>query len=190
MDRTTNGSGYVKDFTLAEIKKLKANYHYRFIFQKATQIPTLEEVFIWMKGNEILCNVELKNNTFPYEGLEEKVLNLIKKYGYEERIIISSFNHDSLMKVKKYWSVIETAPLYNYRLEKPWNYAKFIQANSIHPKLKVISEKLIKKTQENGIAVRPYTVNKDRDIARLFKLQCHGIITDVPEKAVKIKQKQ
>ncbi|GIN55730.1 glycerophosphoryl diester phosphodiesterase [Lederbergia ruris] len=188
VDRTTNGSGLVKDFTRSSLQNLKANHHFKHYFKKACKIPTLIEVFDWMQGNECLCNIELKNNIFSYEELEEKVAALIYKYSYEKRIIISSFNHLSLQKMIEICPAVETAPLYNHYLYKPWEYASTLQASGIHPKLKIITNDLIKTTMEFGIHVRPYTINKRRDMKRLFQLNCSAIITDFPEKAVKLKK--
>lgn len=187
IDRTTNGTGQVKDFTAAELKEFKANYHYKHILKRASKIPTLREVFEWMKGNDLLCNIELKNSEIPYEGLEIKVLAMIEEFGYKGRIIISSFNHHSLAYIKTLNSEIETAPLYNDLLYKPWEYAKSMKANGIHPKYKAISDAMIKDTMANGLTVRPYTINKERDMKRFFAVNCSAIITDYPEKAVKVR---
>ncbi|GIN73518.1 glycerophosphoryl diester phosphodiesterase [Bacillus sp. J14TS2] len=188
VDRTTNGSGLVKDFTRSSLQSLKANHHFKHYFKKACKIPTLTEVFDWMQENECLCNIELKNNIIPYEELEEKVAALINKYSYEKRIIISSFNHSSLQKMKGICPAVETAPLYNHHIYKPWEYAAILQANGIHPKLKILTDDIIKTTLEFGVDVRPYTINKRRDMKRLFQLRCSAIITDYPEKAVNFKK--
>ena len=71
----------------------------------------------------------------------------------------------------------------------PWVYAQAIRAQGIHPKFSSITEEMIKTSMENGIAVRPYTVNKkDADIAKLLKINCSAFITDDPVKALKIKK--
>ncbi|MBS4202959.1 glycerophosphodiester phosphodiesterase [Lederbergia citrea] len=189
VDRTTNGTGSVKDFTLSELKELKANYHYKHFFKRASRVPTLLEVFEWMAGNNLICNIELKNNEISYEGLEEKVIALIKKFRYEKRILISSFNHYSLVYVRKLCPELETAPLYKDIIYKPWEYAKSINSSGIHPKFTAVSDTIIKATLDHGIAVRPYTVNKEREMKRLFQLNCSAIITDYPEKAVKLRGK-
>ncbi|MBS4194605.1 glycerophosphodiester phosphodiesterase [Lederbergia citri] len=189
VDRTTDGTGRVVDFTMDELRKLKANYHYKHFFKKTARIPSLREVFEWMQGNDLICNIELKNNDLSYEGLEEKVIALIKEFGYEERIIISSFNHYSLVYIVNNWPDIETAPLYSDLLYKPWEYAKCLGAKGIHPKFKALTDTIIKATMEEGIAVRPYTVNKERDINRLLQINCTAIITDFPERAVKLRGK-
>lgn len=188
IDRTTNGTGNVMDFTLSELKKLKANYHYKHFFKRAAKIPSLKDVFNWMESNCLLCNIELKNSDIAYEGLEDKVIALIKEYRFEERIIISSFNHYSLAYVSDAATEIETAPLYNEILYRPWEYAKSIQARGIHPKLKAAPIEIIQACMENGIAVRPYTVNKGKDMKKLFEIHCSAIITDYPAKGVKLRK--
>lgn len=189
LDRTTNGTGNVKDFPLKELKLLKANYHYKHFFKRASRIPSLRDVFEWMSHNTLICNIELKNNKIAYEGMEEKVISLIREFHYEKRIIISSFNHYSLLDVNQIAPEIEIAPLYKDVKAKPWEYAKSIKANGIHPKLAAVNPAVIKDTIENGIAVRPYTVNKEREMKLLIELNCSAIITDYPEKAVKLRKK-
>jgi glycerophosphoryl diester phosphodiesterase len=183
LDRTTSGKGFVKNFTFKEIRKLNAN-------KKGNKepIPSLIEVLEWMQSNQMVCNIELKNNLFPYEGMEEKVIKLVRRFNLSNRIIISSFNHYSIVLSYRTAPEIETAPLFNERIYMPWVYAQSIRAQGIHPKLASITDEIIKGAIENGVAVRPYTVNKDSDMHRLYKLNCTSIITDDPVKALKIKK--
>ncbi len=189
VDRTTNGTGNVKDFKLKDLKKLAANYHYKHFFKRPVLIPTLREVFEWMNGNHLLCNIELKNNKWKYEGMEEKVVSLIREFAFEKRILISSFNHESLVYFRQLAPDVETAPLYKDVKATPWEYARSIKASGIHPKLQGIPDADIVGAMENGIAVRPYTVNKEKDMKRLFEIKCSALITDYPEKAYKLREK-
>jgi glycerophosphoryl diester phosphodiesterase len=184
LDRTTTGKGFVRNFTFKEIRKLNAN-------KKGVNkepIPSLVEVLEWMQSNQLVCNIELKNNLFPYEGMEEKVIQLVRRFNLSNRIIISSFNHYSIVLSYRTAPEIETAPLFNERIYMPWVYAQSIRAQGIHPKLASVTDEIIKGAIENGVAVRPYTVNKDADMQRLYKLNCTSIITDDPVKALKIKK--
>jgi glycerophosphoryl diester phosphodiesterase len=183
LDRTTSGKGFVKNTTFNEIRKLNANKN-----GNKEPIPSLIEVLEWMQSNHMVCNIELKNNLFPYEGMEEKVIQLVRRFNLSNRIIISSFNHYSIVLSYRSAPEIETAPLFNERIYMPWVYAQSIRAQGIHPKLASITDEIIKSAIENGVAVRPYTVNKDADMHRLFKLNCTSIITDDPVKALKIKK--
>jgi glycerophosphoryl diester phosphodiesterase len=184
LDRTTTGKGFVRNFTFKEIRQFNANKK----DVNKEPVPSLIEVLEWMQSNQLICNIELKNNIFPYEGMEEKVIQLVRRFNLSNRIIISSFNHYSIVLSYRSAPEIETAPLFNERLYMPWVYAQSIRAQGIHPKLASITDEIIKGAIENGVAVRPYTVNKDADMHRLFKINCTSIITDDPVKALKIKK--
>ncbi|AZU63261.1 glycerophosphodiester phosphodiesterase [Neobacillus mesonae] len=184
VDRTTNGHGFVKDFSYKEISRLNANKK----GIKKEPIPSLIEVFEWLKTNQLICNIEMKNGLFPYEGMEKKVIDLIRKYELSNRIIISSFNHYSIVNSYRLAPEIETAPLFLEAIYMPWIYSQSIRAKGIHPKHSSIPDHIISTTLDNGIAVRPYTVNREVDLKRLFRLKCTAVITDNPVKALKIKK--
>ncbi|WP_066365660.1 glycerophosphodiester phosphodiesterase [Neobacillus fumarioli] len=184
VDRTTTGSGFVKDYSFKEIRKLNANKK----GIKKEPIPSLEEVLEWLKTNKLICNIEFKNGLIPYEGMEEKVVELVRKYDVADRIIISSFNHYSIVYNYQLAPEIETAPLFIEGIYMPWIYAQSIRAKAIHPKHSAVSDHIIRMTIENGIEVRPYTVNRGQDMRRLFNVQCSAIITDDPVKALRIRK--
>jgi glycerophosphoryl diester phosphodiesterase len=184
VDRTTSGKGFVNDYLFKDIRKLNAN-------KKGTKnepIPSLIEVLEWLQTNKMVCNIELKNGLIAYEGMEKKVIQLIRKYGLSKRIIISSFNHYSIVHSYRLAPDIETAPLFIETIYMPWIYSQSIRAKGIHPSHSAIPDNIIKATMENGIAVRPYTVNKDASMQRLFKLGCTAFITDDPVKALKLRK--
>ncbi|HLO12248.1 MAG TPA: glycerophosphodiester phosphodiesterase [Pseudoneobacillus sp.] len=189
VDRTTNGSGFVKDLNFKELRKLDASYKNKKWLKKEP-IPSLHELLEWLTTNTLICNVELKNGVFPYKGMEEKVVSLIKYYKLEDRIILSSFNHYSIVYSYRLAPEIETAPLYSEGLYMPWIYAQSIMAKGIHPKLIAAPNEIIISAIENGIAVRPYTVNKEKDMQRLFDIGCSALITDDPIMALEVKKKR
>ncbi|WML25666.1 glycerophosphodiester phosphodiesterase [Neobacillus sp. OS1-33] len=184
VDRTTNGNGLVKDFLVKDLRKLNANKK----SPKTEPIPTLTEVFEWLTSNKLLCNIELKNALFPYKGMEEKVIHLIRKFNLMDRIILSSFNHYSVVYCYSLAPEIETAPLFMEGIYMPWIYSQAIRAKGIHPRYSTMPDDVMINTLNSGIAVRPYTVNKEDDIHRLFKINCTAIITDDPIKALKLRK--
>ncbi|WP_160721560.1 glycerophosphodiester phosphodiesterase [Bacillus sp. USDA818B3_A] len=184
VDRTTTGSGFVKDLSFKEIRKLNANKN----GLKKEQVPSLTEVLEWMRSNKLICNIELKNGLIPYEGMEQKVIQLVRAYGLSDRIILSSFNHYSIVYSYRMAPEIETAPLFIEGIYMPWIYAESIRAKGIHPKHSAMSDNILTNTMDNGIAIRPYTVNKDADMHRLFNINCTAIITDDPVKALRIRK--
>ena len=81
VDRTTDGSGYIKDFTLSELKKLKIAEKY--------QIPTMEEVFELLddkKNQGFMLNIELKNNRIYYDNMEEMILKLANLKSWQKSL--------------------------------------------------------------------------------------------------------
>lgn len=98
VDRTTEGIGFVRDYTLAELRKL---YIYADI-NPVQQISTIEEVLDLLEPamkSGLNLNIELKNSVYPYEGMEQKIVDLIHRRGLQERVVYSSFSALSLEKL-------------------------------------------------------------------------------------------
>ncbi|AOH55644.1 hypothetical protein ABE28_014890 [Peribacillus muralis] len=187
LDRTTNASGYVKDWTLQQLKTVDASFGFKGNWGKE-KIPTLEELLIWLSHNQLLCNIELKNTFFLYPGLEEKVIQLVRAYEMEGRIILSSFNHYSLVNCHQLAPELETAPLYRDGLYMPWVYAKAIGGSAIHPNIRAAPDAIIQASLSMGMPVRPYTINKAAEMKRLYGMGCSAIITDFPKVAVRVRE--
>ena len=122
IDRVSSESGFVKDFTLKELKALDVSKHMKE-YDKKTTIPTLEEVFECLKDTNMMINIELKNGVIFYKNLEEKVINLIDKHKMIDRIWCSSFNHESIVRVKKLCPDIKCGLLFSDIVVNPAEYA-------------------------------------------------------------------
>ncbi|MEW9123396.1 MAG: glycerophosphodiester phosphodiesterase family protein, partial [Thermotaleaceae bacterium] len=146
------------------------------------RIPRLEEVLEFLKGKKVQLHIELKNGIVLYRSLEEKVLQAVKDYGMEEQVSISSFNHYSLLKIKQLQPSIKTGILYVAGLVAPWDYAKRIQADEIHPLHYGVQPEIVEGCSDNEIPIYTYTVNEDHDLERIAKLGVEGIITDYPDR--------
>jgi hypothetical protein len=95
IDRTTDGSGFVRDFTLKELK----TFHIHKGEEEAERIPTLKEVLELLEEKMkrgLLLNIELKNSVCPYPGMEEKTYRLVESFGLNDRVVYSSFYARSL----------------------------------------------------------------------------------------------
>ncbi len=99
VDRTTDGIGYVKDFTYSQIRKLAIKTD----GGKAERIPSMHEVLdvVQCKMEQgMMLNIELKNSEIPYDGMEERILKLIAERGLQDTIVYSSFYARSLEKIR------------------------------------------------------------------------------------------
>lgn len=185
IDRTTNGMGYIKDLTLKEIKQFDAGSWFRDEF-KDEKIPTFEEVLDLIEDKNLLIKIELKNDKIQYEGIEKKTLDVLDKYKVENEIIISSFNHSSLLKVKEHNPDIKTGILFNKPLGDNYEYAKRFKVYSFHPKYRVVTKKLINDCNKYNIPIIPYTINDSKLIKKYADNNLYGLITDYPDKALEI----
>ena len=98
IDRTTNGTGELRNYTLEKLKSFRidaGNGTYE-------RIPTIEEVLDLLNDrmrSGLKLNIELKNSRFPYEGMEQKIVDLIHDRGMQKNVVYSSFSALSLEKL-------------------------------------------------------------------------------------------
>jgi glycerophosphoryl diester phosphodiesterase len=167
IDRTTNGNGFVKDFTSVELKQLG--------------IPTLTEVLDLMNHN-FFVNIELKSNDSA-----EKVIDLIEKYVTEnnwdyENFMISSFLWTNLEIVSQRNKKIKIAVLTEDSIEIALAFAKEVKAFSINPYFKLLNPENVKLMHNEGFQIHTWTVNSPEDIIFVKSLPVDGIISDFPDK--------
>lgn len=99
VDRTTEGTGLVRDYTLAQLKRL----HIYADENGSQSIPTMAEVLDLLEPRlkaGLKLNIELKNSVLPYEGMEEKIVGLVHGRGVQDAVVYSSFHAGSLERLR------------------------------------------------------------------------------------------
>ena len=180
VDRTTDGSGKVKDFTYQELARLNAAklYEGKYGF---CGIPLFEDYCKWAAGQELVTNIELKTGVYYYEGLEEKTLELVRRYGLEEKVFYSSFNHLSLLKVKELApQAVCGALLEHAGIGNAGYYCRRFGLQAYHPGYKGLTEETVRGCRENGIQVNVWTINDMGVLEQLEEWGCDGVITNYP----------
>lgn len=187
IDRTTNGKGLVRDYTLEELQTFDAygKFQGEYGFQ---HIPTLEEYFDLVAQSPIFTNIELKNNIYYYTGLEEKVIALIRRYRLEERVLFSSFNHCSMLLCKRLAPEIPTGFLTDEPIGNAGIYVRKFGADFWHPNFQKLTQEEIAMCQAQGVGINAWTVNKQVDMKRLTALAFHGVITNFPDRMKKVQK--
>ncbi|WP_053348763.1 glycerophosphodiester phosphodiesterase [Peribacillus butanolivorans] len=185
LDRTTSLLGYVKDCSAQKLKTADAGSKFSKEFL-GERIPFLMEVFDWARGNSLLMNIEIKTDKLAYEGIEQKIIDLIRKYRMEDRVILSSFNHQSIEKVKMLAPELERALLFE---GIPENFEEILhdkKESGFHPDKNSLTPAISEKAKKLGYKIRPWVANNKADIIRLAEMDVDVIMTDFPEKAIKI----
>ncbi|WP_438804707.1 glycerophosphodiester phosphodiesterase [Oceanobacillus saliphilus] len=185
VNRTTNGSGFVGDFTLEEIQQLDAGSWFGQEFA-GEQIPTFEEIVDAYRG-KIGILIELKSPEL-YPGMEEKVADaLIERNMHRpsnHKIIIQSFNHESVQTSKELLpnvphGVLAGLTWANVTDEQLAQFATY--ADYFNPNMNIVTDGLVERVHDIGMEIFPYTVRTQEQADNLFELGVDGIITDFPE---------
>ena len=188
VDRVANGSGLICQMTTAELKKLRFNRTHPE-YENAT-IPTLREVFEILKPTNLRVNVELKNSYIIYEGLEEKCLKLADDMGMSGRILYSSFNHHSMLRMKAIDRSIPCGLLYEATMVESWNYGHRLGMDAIHPHFSELQVKdEVKQAHALGLKVNVWTVNEEKDIVHCLRSGADILIGNYPDRAMKLRDR-
>ncbi|UOQ47517.1 glycerophosphodiester phosphodiesterase [Gracilibacillus caseinilyticus] len=187
LQRTTNGYGFVKDYTYDELIQLDAGSWKSPKFTN-TVIPTLEDLLRWNQDKQLKLNIELKNNVIAYSGLEKTVYQLLQKYSMVKQTVISSFNHDSIAKLKQWSNELDYAFLTSKRDRNLVPFAQSIHAAGIHIQNRLLSNRLVAEAQQHNLYVAVYTVNLPLSIKRAIRMKCHAMFTDIPKLAVDLRK--
>ncbi|MBR4953910.1 MAG: glycerophosphodiester phosphodiesterase [Oscillospiraceae bacterium] len=185
VDRTTNGTGLVKDLTLAQLKQLDASAG--MDEYKGAKIPTLSEVFDLVRDTHHIVNVEIKTDECFYPEIEEKCLALAKEKGVEDRIIYSSFNHFTLLRMRELKPDVKLGMLFGDILIKPWEYAKSLTVDYVHPmKMNIYVPDFIEEAADNNLGINMWTINDEETMLRCLNCGA-GVITNYPDIAIKLR---
>ena len=186
IDRTSNGKGYVRDYTLEELRR----YNYNATMPDAVahaDIPTMREVFELIAPTNLQINIEIKTGIVFYEGIEADILALTKEFHMEDRVIYSSFNHYSIMKIKELDETARTGFLYmDGTLDMP-EYGASHGVEALHPALyNVQYPNFVERTHELGLKINTWTVNSKQYMKMACEMGLDGIITNYPDVALQV----
>lgn len=185
LDRTTNGTGLVRDHTLAELQKLDARGRFGTDVPFVT-IPTLREYLEFVRTTNLFTNIELKTSRFEYPGIEQKVLDLVKEYDLLDRVWYSSFNHYSIQRVKQIYPSANVGLLIDCWIVGIGAYAARLGANSVNSSIAFLTKKTVDELHSYGIKAQAWTPNTKEELTRLYQDGMDVLITNYPELGVKI----
>lgn len=132
IDRTTDGVGFVRDYTLEELR----TFHIHSGSLEPEHIPTMEEVLELLEDKlnvGLKLNIELKNSIYPYPGMEEKIVSLIRGRGLTEAIVWSSFSAKSLSIMRSLLPDAEIGVLDRKVSDCLYKLKGGCGANALHP---------------------------------------------------------
>lgn len=197
VDRTTNGTGRVEDYTLAELKKLDAGSWFNTAHPQqqnaqyvGERVPTLDEIFS-RYGTQANYYIETKSPDV-YPGMEEKLLKTMHKYGLDRKkrlsngqVVIQSFSRSSLKKLHKMNANVPLIQLLDKgelqrQSTKDWR-AIHQYAVGVGPDYRDLTQQNTQSLRRQGFYIHPYTVNDAKTMAQLNRYGVTGLFTNYPD---------
>jgi|SRR5690625_4836338 len=181
INRTSNGKGYIHNLTIKQLKKYDFGSSFSRTFQHE-KIPTLEEVLSFLSTRPVTLHLEIKNGPIIPKHFEEKIVKLIYDYGFENRVIYSSFDHLSLQRVQQIDPQAKIGLLFHINLIHLFDYIENtgLTTHSIHPNHFYITDEMIEEAHARMIKVNGYTVNNKKLALQYKKMGVDGLITNDP----------
>jgi glycerophosphoryl diester phosphodiesterase len=190
LTRTTDGSGAIGMMTLAEIRRYNAAAKYTGPGSWGVQpVPTLREVLDLVRPTKVQLEMEIK--TPPggrYQGIEQKVVDLLSQVGMLDRAVISSFNLDILSDLHKIAPSLRTEALVSRTTVPPGTTPQALVADVVArgvrilaPSSTFLTPELLKEAKAKGLEVRTWTVNTEGEMRLLIAMGVDGIITNRPD---------
>lgn len=183
--RVSDGTGWVKDYTLEELRTY--NFNKTHPEYSRVLIPTLEEVYRLLEPTGMTVNVELKTGVVFYDDIERKALELANRMNMKEKVIYSSFNHYTVMKIKELDPMARSGFLFCDGWMGVPEYAALHKVDALHPALyNVQYEGFIEECRGRGIELNVWTVNEEKHMKKLCDMGVDSIITNYPDVAVRV----
>lgn len=178
--RTTGREGSVSDYTLKELTAIKAAKTMDDRFD--ANIPSFEEYCDFAGKNRMITNIEIKTNRSWYPDIEKKIVEMVRAFHLEDRIIFSSFNWLSVVRVKQLASDIPCGLLYEGNgVRHLACQAKDLGLQYLHPDFILMDDETVKECKEMGIGLNVWTINDRERMSRLMDWNVDSVISNYPD---------
>jgi glycerophosphoryl diester phosphodiesterase len=155
------------------------------------RLPTLEQTLEFARHADMMVNIELKNQPGRYPELADAAVKLVEFMGLDHQVLISSFDHDQLVKVRELTKSIATGVLTSDRIENLNGYLQLLGADAYLPNCytecdstgtRKLNLDEITHVRECGRYVNVWTCNNKDDMRQLIAAGVTGLISDFPNR--------
>ncbi len=195
IDRMSDGQGEIYQKTYQELKEFDFSGSFSDTClqsgEEKVEITLLQDVM--QKFENMQLTVEIKDGDERGRKAVDELMKLVKKFAYEDKLIVGSF-HDEVLKylknnysedIKISASKKKVAGFYltnKLNLDGLWNFdIAALQIPTTYKGFKLAQSDLIKAAHRKNIAVHFWTVNDPAEMKRLIDLNADGIMTDRPD---------
>ncbi len=180
LERTTNGSGFIKDTDSRKLRGLDAGSWYASRF-RGEKIPTLEEAvdFITPAAYAI---VEIKHGNDVYPGIEKKIAELMSlRKGCRKRTVFIAFDPEILLNIRELDTELSTGLL---TADPPDDYIDVAQeflVQCFFPKWEKLKPESVSLLHKNGYSVHPWVMDREEDAAKVMSMKPDSVSSNHPD---------
>jgi glycerophosphoryl diester phosphodiesterase len=179
LERTTNGRGAVRDFTLAELRRLDAGMWFDREYM-GQRIPTLDEVLEFARKNDVIFYLEVKYDAAW--GMHHSLVAALQKAENAARTIVISFDQTTLAALRR----VDASVMMGLLADEPGpDYVKDaleLGARQMCPQVSLITPDLVQRAHGADLQVATWTVNDAEEMRRVIAAGVDGIMTNFPDR--------
>lgn len=179
VDRTTNGSGEVQEFTLDELRGVDAGLWFDRDFM-GERIPTLAQILEFSIANDVVFYLELKYPAMT--GMDHALVAALQKAQNVARSIVISFDPGTLAPLRRIDPSIMVGLLVEENHPDGIQAARELGACQLCPKFSCVTPALVEQAHRADLKVVTWTVNTVDTMRAMIAAGVDGIITDFPDR--------
>lgn len=179
LERTTNGTGFVSAYTLRELQQLDAGSWFDPSF-KDCRIPTLHEILAWAKGRTKVV-IEIKQGPIFYDTIEEMLIAELDRVGMRHDVLVISFDHLSVRKLKQLAPDVVTGVLYAGRVVDPVALARAANADALMPHWAMLTKEEVAAAHAADLLIAPWG-GPEQDYRFILATGVDAVAADFPDR--------
>jgi len=179
LERTTNGSGAVHDFTLAQLRELDAGKWFDREFMDE-RIPSLEDVLAFSAKNDVVFYLEVKYDAAW--GMHHALVAALQNAQSAARTVVISFDPRTLLAVHNLDPTLMLGLLVENEKPDPAKIALEVGARQLCAAASLVNHAFVKQIHAAGLLVAAWTINSPDEMRTMMSAGVNGIMTDYPDR--------
>lgn len=177
LQRTSSGSGFLWQKTLAELQTLDAGSWFNTKFA-GEPLPTLAETMALVRG-KIKLNIEVKLHGHE-RNIAQLVVDAIRRERFEQECIVTSFGFEVAEEIKRLAPELHVGYIFGPLEYREEVFSSNVDVLSTHHSL--VDTTFLQKARAANKAVHVWTVNEKSKMNKLIDLRVDAIITNYPDR--------
>ena len=173
LDRATDGSGMIGDFTYEELMRLRV---YNPARDRVDRIVTLEDFLKYFAFRDLTFAVELKQ-----DHVEKETIDLLERFGMREKTILTSFNYESIKNAKAYNPNYRVGLLYEPDELEPVEKLRAIGGEELCPLAELLTREAVENFHSMGFSVRPWGIYNTDIMEEMCACGVDGMTVNFPD---------